>query len=369
MRANKKIVITGGHMTPALGVMEELKKRGWECIYIGRKHALEGDSAISQEYQMVTKLGYPFKILISGRVPRRLTGWGLLSLFKMPLGFIQAFYYLLNLRPSEVLSFGGYVGVPVAFWAWVLQIPVVIHEQTFKVGLANKLIGRLAQKICVAWNISYAFDPHKIVVTGNPLRQDIFAVRQGFEIELTKPLLYVTGGNLGAHAINILILETLEKLLQKYAIIHQCGNSQEFKDYERLNSKKNQLPASLTKSYLPIPFIDNDHIGWVYDKAKIVLSRAGANTLSEVIALGKPTLFIPLPWSGGGEQDVNARFLSQRSAALMVDQNTLTPQNLENSLDELFKNRLTILEKLHAVAREVGPDAAKKIANVVESVA
>lgn len=366
----KKIMITGGHLTPALAVMTQLKARGWECVYVGRKHALEGDKALSQEMQVVSKHGIKFIPLITGRLQRWFSLAGIISLLKIPVGLVQAIFALLKYRPQVVLSFGGYMAVPVVVGAWVLGTPVVTHEQTVTVGLANKIIGLLAKKICVGWpGISYPFDADKIVNTGNPLRPEIFKTKKSFKIDLTKPLVYITGGSLGSHQINLAVESSLEKLLEKYAVIHQCGNSQEFYDYEHLVKQKENLPANLNSRYLPIKYVDEEHIGWVLGNADVLVSRAGANTITEIIALTKPALLIPLPWAGSNEQEKNARYLVDHGAAMILGQGQLTTEKLLENLEELFKNQESIRKNLHQLSSQLPPNAAVLVADVVESVA
>lgn len=142
----KKIVITGGHLTPALAVMEKLREQGWQIVFFGRQHALEGDSSVSVEYQTITKLGISFISLTAGRLQRSFTRYTVFSFLKIPIGFIQSFYYLIKFKPTVILSFGGYVALPVALAGWMLKIPIVTHEQSVVPGLANKIIFKFAKK-------------------------------------------------------------------------------------------------------------------------------------------------------------------------------------------------------------------------------
>jgi len=147
----KKIVVTGGHLTPALAVIEKLRQDGWQIVFFGRKHALEGDPAVSVEYKILKEQGIPFVNLTSGRLQRSLTRYTISSLLKIPLGLIQSFYYLLKFKPNVILSFGGYLALPVALAGWILRIPIVTHEQSVIPGLATRIITHFAKKICVSW--------------------------------------------------------------------------------------------------------------------------------------------------------------------------------------------------------------------------
>ncbi len=366
----KKVVVTGGHMTPALAVIEELKRKGWEVVYVGRKHALEGDAAISQEYQEVRRRGITFIALTSGRLQRSLTRFTFLSLVKIPVGLWQSFFYLLRQRPDAILSFGGYLAVPVVMSAWICRIPVVTHEQTLSPGLANRLISRLAQKICISWVETATFFPkNKIVLTGNPIRREALIPQATFELPQNFPCIYITGGNLGAHSINTAVAPILTQLLAEYVIIHQCGNALKYNDYAYLLQQKKRLPLSLQKRYFPVEYIESRFIGSVLQQADLIVTRAGANILSEIVALKKIALFIPLPWSGLDEQLKNAQYLVSRGAADMLLQTELTNERLLTAIQTLFKQKHQRLKNLNKISSTFNRNAASQIAEVVESVA
>lgn len=357
-------------MTPALAVMDVLKSRSWKIYYIGRKHALEGDPAISQEYIQVKKLGYQFYNLTTGRLQRKFTRYTLTSLLKIPTGFIQAFYYVMEIRPQVILSFGGYVALPLCIWAWILGIPVVTHEQTLNLGLANRIIAKFATKICISWKQNQNnFPAGKVEFTGNPLRKDIFEIRSSLSIPNDKPIVYITGGNLGAHYINVSVCQVLEKLLKKYVLIHQCGNSKVYNDFVKLEEKKELLPGELQNRYFLLDYVNQDLIGWIYKNADMLVARPGANTLSEIIALKKPAIFIPLPGSGSGEQETNAKFLENRNAAKIIFQKDKpVGDELLIEIDKLFINRNQIIDNLRILNKSLVMDADKRLTQVIESV-
>src|SRR3989339_499065 len=148
-----KIIIIGGHLAPALSVLEALPKNT-QVLFVGRKYALEGDNALSLEYNTITSLNIPFVGLNTGRLQRKITRFTLFSLLKLPFGIIKSFLILIDFKPDVVVGFGGYVSIPVTFCAFVLRIPVVIHEQTMEAGLTNRLVSRFAKKICISWDSS-----------------------------------------------------------------------------------------------------------------------------------------------------------------------------------------------------------------------
>src|SRR5437016_2502209 len=165
----KKVLITGGHLTPALAVLEELQSKKWSVAYVGRKYALEGDTSFSAEYQVIHQKDISFHNITTGRLQRSFTRFTLLSLLKIPIGFLQSTFILLQERPSLVMSFGGYIAVPIVIVAWLCGIPIITHEQTIKPGLANRIIAWFADVICVSWKESAShFPAAKTVVTGNP---------------------------------------------------------------------------------------------------------------------------------------------------------------------------------------------------------
>jgi len=148
-----KVILIGGHLSPALSLLEELKNE--EVIFFGRKYSFEGDKALSLEYQLVEELNIPFVSITTGRLQRKLTRHTFSSFLKLPIGFFQSINALIKYKPDVVLGFGGYISIPVILASFVLRIPAVIHEQTLEAGFANKILSRFAQKICISWESSF----------------------------------------------------------------------------------------------------------------------------------------------------------------------------------------------------------------------
>src|SRR6185437_12483312 len=188
----------GGHFSPALAVIKQMPK-DWEVLLVGRKYTFEGDSALSLEYQTAQRLGLPFQTITTGRLQRKFTRHMFASLVRMPIGLAQAKKILATFKPDVVLSFGGYISVPVVLAAAAKRLPIVIHEQTLHAGLANKISAKFATKICISWEESANFFPkNKTVLTGNPLRKEFLAVSVSQKKESDKlPLIYITGGSGG----------------------------------------------------------------------------------------------------------------------------------------------------------------------------
>jgi len=369
----KKVVITGGHLTPALAVAEELKKRGWEIIFFGRKYAAEGVKTPSVESEIVPKIGIPFYPLAAGRIQRRFTRWTIPAILRIPLGFIQAILYLRKIRPDAVLSFGGYVSAPVVFAGWLMRIPVVTHEQTTVKGLATKFNSLFAKKIAVSWKTNLGdFPPQKVVFTGNPIRKDIFKfnkkIWQELNFEKKLPLVFITGGNQGSYTINMAVGEIIPQLVKIANVFHQCGHLNAFADFERLKDIRNKLPEKLKSRYQVKKYLSGEEMGTLLYKADLVVSRAGANTVAELAALGKPCILIPLPWLYQNEQENNARMLEKVGIAEVLLQKDLSGKNLLRLIKKMLDNLSSYQKNAIKAKKLVCLKAAEKIADLLEEV-
>lgn len=363
-----KLVITGGHLAPALAVIESLPA-GTYILFIGRKHTFEGDNAVSLEYQKITSLGIPFRSLRSGRLQRKFTSHTIPSLGKLPLSAIQAYRYLSEFKPDAIMSFGGYVQIPVAIAASFLRIPVILHEQTLRAGLANRLISHLATKVCISWEESRKYFPKKkIVYTGNPLRKEFFEKMKSMKKKThVLPQLFITGGSAGSHAINVLIEGCLEKLVEKFFIIHQTGDAQQYNDFDRLSALQKKLPTNLQKRYEVTKFIDPEKMAQILFDADIVVSRSGMNTTTELLYLGKPCLLIPLPYGQTNEQHENALLLEKVGLGTVSPQETLDPEKLYSQIVEILAKLNTYEIYSEKAKKLIHEDAAQKIVEVIFS--
>ncbi len=308
-----KILITGGHITTALAVIEELQKHsGVEVLVVGRKYAVDHEKTESFEYMTLNKANIPFIHLPAGRLTRSFSLYSLMSIFKFPVGFLHAFNLLKTENPTYVLSFGGYIALPIAIAAYFLGIPVFTHEQTMRPGSTNRLIARFAQKVFVSFNDVQKFFPqHKTVLTGNPVRSFIKRVEPS---KTSRPTLLIMGGSLGSHSINMHIEKLLEELTKTFMIIHQTGNVAQYGDYQRMKAKE-------TESYKVFEHFDDRQLAMYYAQSSLVVSRAGANTVCELIILQKPSVFIPLPWAANDEQQAQADFMQRQGVSEAFNQN------------------------------------------------
>ena len=212
---------------------------------------MEGDKTPSIESVLVPQLGVRFLTIHPGRLQRSFSRRTIPALLRTPWGVVESFFLLLRESPAVVASFGGYVALPVVISAWMLRIPVVTHEQTVVIGLANRIIAFFATRIAVSFESSLKYFPsRKVVLTGNPVRQEIFEVRsKRFSFTTRRPVIYVTAGNQGSHIINTTVGEILLKLLERYVVVHQAGAAGITDDFEVLSKKAASLPQHLKRYY------------------------------------------------------------------------------------------------------------------------
>lgn len=330
-----KILITGGHVTPALAVIEELKKHpGIDIVFVGRKYVNSKEKTTSFEYQVIKNAGVRFIHIETGRLTRLFSLHTLIDFLQSPLGLLRSWNIIRKENPDCVLSFGGYIAFPLAIVALFLRIPLFTHEQTIAPGFTNRMIAHWAQKIFISFpETARYFNHKKTIITGNPLRTVIFStIKKPFDLHKTKPVVYITGGSLGSHSINLIVESILPDLLKKYHIIHQAGDSSEYQDFKRLSHNHDQ-------NYFLFKHFSNNEIGHVYSMADIVIARAGANTIGELIALQKPAVLIPLPWSSGGEQKAHAEFMQKKRVAEIFDQEKHTFPSLLLLIEKIIHNK------------------------------
>lgn len=355
----KKIVICGGHLTPALALIEELqKKRDLAIIFFGRKYATEGSNSLSAEYKTISAAGIKFYEIAAGRIQRKFTKYTLGSFLKIPIGFIQSLFYLLKVRPDLIVSFGGYLSAPVVFASWLIGIDSVTHEQSTVPGLATKINSLFVKKILLTWReCSDFFSKEKSQVIGNLTRKSIFqknakdAKIQKF-LKSPQKLIFITGGNQGSHFINTLIFNLLPQL-KSFQVLHQVGTANYKGDWD--NAKKIKQ-----KNYLAVDYLDTDNIGPVFAGSDLVVSRSGANTVWDLAILAKASILIPLPIAAENEQQKNAQILEKAGSAIILNQKDLTGQILKQKIDYMFKS-LPKFQKNAQTFSKTLPKSASKI--------
>lgn len=345
-----KILITGAHFTPAVAVIEEFKKHpDVDVIYLGRNTTREGDPSPSVESLVLPKMGIKFIPITTGRLQKNFTLYTIPSLLKIPIGFLQALYFIFREKPDVILSFGGYVALPAVIIGWLSSIPIIIHEQTLVSGLANRISSLFADK--VALSFENGKKKGKYIVTGNPLRSLI--TQKSKYSKGDKPTILITGGNQGSHTINETVEKCLDKLTKIAKVIHVTGENK-FNDFEKLEEFQNE-------NYLIKKWIDKSY-GEVLSKADLVVSRAGINTLFELAYLGIPALVIPIPYLYKDEQNKNAKYFEALGLVRILPQSKLSDSTLLENVKFMLKNLVSLTKKAKQAKRVVKTDAAKRLA-------
>lgn len=358
----RKIILTGGHgASTALATIEALNKQEWkwDIYWIGVKNAVEGEKALTFEFKVFPKYGIKCIEIFTGRLQRKWTRFGVLSLLKIPVGFVHAFYLVLRIRPEVIISFGGFAAVPVVFAGWVMGIPVIIHEQTVAAGLGNRLSAPFSKYVAISRKESAKYYPAgKTRLTGNPVREAFFEVKRKRKIG-SPPLVLVTGGSRGARSFNKVIREALPQILNYYRIIHQTGDL----DFEVQRRMRDELPERLRKRYEVVAFIDPTKMPEFMEKADIIVARAGANTVSEILAAGRPAIFVPIPWSSHNEQVRNARMARLAGSAEIIAQDKFTAGVLMGTLARVVENWNKMISR-HSRIAELDRGASEKLADM-----
>lgn len=332
----KKLLLAGSHgATTGLAIIEEIKSRNldWKISWVGRKHAGERNNNHSLEFKIFPKLGVKFSHLNSGKIENKFTRYTIPALLKIPFGFIQALVLLLKIRPNLTLSLGGASGSLISFWSWVLKIPVIIHEQTASAGRANLFSAKFAKKIAISRESSEKYFPaNKVMLTGNPISKNIINLINKPKNSEVKTIL-ITGGSRGSTWLNNAIKPILNDLLNKYYVIHQTGDD-DLNSFKEIQNEK----------YLCVGQLEPDAWASILEKSDICVSRAGANSISELIALKKPSILIPIPWSYLNEQQKNAEYMENLGLARILPQKDLTSEKLESEINKLINDYSEVVE-------------------------
>lgn len=334
LEETKKIVLTGGHAaTTAVATIEEIlrRKKNWELIWIGARRALEGKDIQTIDVEIFPKMGVSFRGINAGRLQRKFSFWTIPSILRIPLGFVETFFILRSIKPNLILSFGGYVSFPVVFWARVFGIPVILHEQTAAAGRSNRFSSAFASKIALARGESKKFFPKaKCVVTGNPVMTQICEIRPKTQIG-NPPVLLTMGGSRGAQFINDLLFSALDKIIKTFRIIHLTG----LPDYEKALGMRAKLPKHLQANYEIYSRVDPLQIDGVYKRADIILSRAGANSVSEIMITKIPSILVPIPFTYENEQMKNAQLAEEFGIAKILEQKDASNEKFLEVLQDI----------------------------------
>ncbi len=352
---SKKILLTGGgtagHVTPNMALIPGLRERGYEIKYIGSYEGIEK--------QLITEMGIDYDGISTGKLRRYFSLQNFIDPFKVLKGYSQAKSIIKKYSPDIVFSKGGFVSVPVVKAAKHYKIPVIIHESDITPGLANKLSYSAATTICHNFPETAQYLPkEKALLTGSPMRKELMEgnVMEGLYftgLTKKKPIIMVIGGSLGAHNVNVAVREALDELLKKFQIIHLCGQG---KLDESLKDVEGYVQYEYIKEELKDLFAITD----------VVISRAGANAICELVALRKPSLLIPLSKNAArGDQILNANSFKKQGFCEVIEEEDLTKEKLVDTITSIYENKELYID---AMEKSGSTDAVTTILELIDSV-
>jgi len=332
-----RIVLTGGgtagHVTPNLALLDILKANDWDVYYIGSTNGVEKD--------IIGATSIPYYKIRCGKLRRYFSWQNFLDPFNLLIGIMQAYNLLRKLKVNIIFSKGGFVSLPVVIAGYLRGIPVVIHESDMTPGLANKISFPFASKVCLNFDETkkYIKNLKKVEATGTPIRQALFrgSKEQGLSLcgfNAEKPCLLIIGGSQGSVVINQVVRDTLEKLTEDYQVIHICGRNNLSKDLQNYTG------------YYQIEYA-NEEMADLFAASDIVVSRSGANSLCELLALKKPHVLIPLPsHSSRGDQIQNANYFSAQNISVVIKEELLSSVSLLKAINDCRNNSELAIKKM-----------------------
>lgn len=345
---------TGGHIYPAVAIANELKARFPEAqfLFVGAQDKME--------MQKVPQAGYEIKGLWIAGLQRKLTFQNALFPIKLASSLLKSFFILKQFKPDVVIGTGGFASGAVLKVASLLGIPTVIQEQNSYPGITNKLLAKKANAICVAYeNLERFFPKDKMILTGNPVRQDLLVqankseANAYFKLDESKKTIVILGGSLGARRINQLIENELDFLLnQNCQIIWQCGKLY-FEEYKKFDSSNHPSPKVQVVAFI-------DRMELVYAAADVIISRSGASSVSELCIVGKPTIFIPSPNVAEDHQTKNAKAIADKKGAILLKENELN-EKFETTFSDIISNENLQIELSQNIKNLAKPNATKDI--------
>lgn len=340
--SKKKIILTGGgtagHVTPNIAMIDRLKSMGLQVVYIG--------SGTGIEKTLLTNLDIVFHAISAGKLRRYFDLQNFVDIFRIGSGFVQSLWLMFHLRPDLVFSKGGFVSTPVVWAAWLFRIPVILHESDSTPGLANRLALPFAHKICYSFPETIKYLPQeKAVYTGIPVREDLLhgnadLGRELLQFKTDKPVLLIIGGSLGSEVINQTLRHALEDLLAVFNIVHICGAG-------RIQETLTHFAGYRQFEYL------HDQLKHVLAITNLVISRAGATMLFELLALKKPNLLIPLSLAvSRGDQILNADSFERQGYSMVLPEGELNKKSLIRAVKKLHVQRNQYINAMAASNEE-----------------
>lgn len=351
----KKIIMTGGgtagHVTPNIALMPALKEAGFDIEYIGSINGMEKG--------LIEATGTPYHGICSGKLRRYFDWKNFSDPFRVLKGYGQAVSLMKKIKPDVVFSKGGFVSVPVVQAAKHCHIPAIIHESDITPGLANKIAIKGAKKVCCNFPETMKYLPaDKAVLTGSPIRRELFSGNAENAIRLcnfkdhSKPVLLIIGGSLGSKIVNEAVRKVLPELLEKFYVIHLCG--------------KGNLDNSLsgTIGYAQFEYASSE-LTDMFALADMAISRAGANSICELLALHKPNILIPLSAAASrGDQVLNANSFKKQGFSYVLEEEHLTAESLLKAVQEVYDNRQKYID---AMAQSGQMDSIGTIVDLIKT--
>ena len=351
----KKILLTGGgtagHVTPNIALIPSLKELNYDIKYIGSYDGIEK--------KLIEELDIPYVGISSGKLRRYMSLKNFSDPFRVIKGYSEAKKFVKEYKPDVLFSKGGFVSVPVVLACKKYKVPIIIHESDMTPGLANKISIPYAAKVCHNFPETANHLPEgKALLTGSPIRKELLCGDRIKGLELCgftsdKPVIMVTGGSLGAVALNNAVREALPELLKDFQIVHLCG--------------KDKIDKALTstKGYVQFEYI-KDEMKDIFAMADLIISRAGANAICEIQALAIPNILIPLPASASrGDQILNAASFKKQGFSCVLDEETLNTDILLKAISNVYENRQKYIDNMK---RSKVNDAVKTIVNLIEDI-
>jgi len=347
----KTIILTGGgtagHVTPNLALIPYLKKEGWDIKYIGSENGIERS--------LIEKEGIPYYSISTGKLRRYMSKENFKDIFRVVKGIGEAKELIKKLKPDVVFSKGGFVAVPVVLGAKANGVSVICHESDITPGLANKIAAPFAKKICTTFPETVKYiKGGKGINTGTPIRDMLFEGNREKGLELCgfnneKPVIMMMGGSLGSVKINNVLRKDLDRLLEKFQIVHICG--------------KGNFELSLMgkKGYMQFEYV-SEELPHIFAAADMVISRAGSNSISEFLALKKPSLLIPLSAKASrGDQILNAESFKKQGFSLVLNEEDMNEESLISSVNELFEKKDELIKNMSQSHLSKGTEEVMKV--------
>ena len=335
------IAFCGGHHTSSLPIIDSLTTDSkYRLIFIGRKRTFKDDVNDSLEYIDITERKLPFFDLKTSKFYKS----NIFSFFKIILGFFHSFKILVKEDVKLVISFGGYIAVPVVLAAFILRRKIITHEQTVVTGFGNLLISKFADRVLLTWPSSVKFfDSSKSVVIGLPLRKSFFQTSEiFFPVTNNMPTIFITCGKTGSHIINKFILDNLKFFLANFNLIHQAGDYSVTRDFQNLQDKYENIKKSAKGAYFLYKFMDEKEVNSAFRHCDFTLSRSGAHTIYEILHFKKPAIMVPIPWVSKNEQYLNAKLVYDAGLGLILEENNLNLDNFKTYVERILLREFSL---------------------------